>query len=89
MTPDSEQKGGSSRISVTRGDEKKTFNHQQKPQMIMEKWFLRKGRHENLKVFEMKLRWCSAESRNKISVIQISEFYDQTTLMYISPAIGI
>lgn len=44
---------------------------------------------KTFKVFEMKLRWCSAESRNKISVIQISEFYDQTTLMYISPAIGV
>lgn len=50
---------------------------------------LEKEDMKTLKVFEMKLRWCSAESRNKISVIQISEFYDQTTLMYISPAIGV
>lgn len=57
------------------------------------KWLWKSGSLEKedmktFKVFEMKLRWCSAESRNKISVIQISEFYDQTTLMYISPAIG-
>lgn len=58
------------------------------------KWLWKSGSLEKedmktFKVFEMKLRWCSAESRNKISVIQISEFYDQTTLMYISPAIGV
>lgn len=59
--------------------------------MIIEKWFgsLEKEDMKTFKVFEMKLRWCSAESRNKTSVKQISEFYDQTKLMYISLAIGV
>lgn len=43
---------------------------------------------KTFKVFEMKLRWCSAESGNMTTVIQISEFYDQTKLMYISWPLG-